>query len=156
MTEQNVPSTVTRVLILFLLFSAGLRAEDDTFENSIKDNDLRVPLLDNFPVTEIVIDGAIGAYLASEFATNFMKDVFDEPLIPSVGSGSMDHWFSDVAYNPSGGYMHYRIPELMSFVMPIGTGIYFGFEAVTTWILGKSLIEGDINGDHKFFAFMEA
>jgi membrane-associated phospholipid phosphatase len=151
-----VLSTVSRVLILFLLFSAGLRAEDDTSEDSTKENDSRVSLLDNFPVTEIVINGAIGTFLATEYATGFMKDVFDEPLIPSVGSGSIDRWFSDVAYNPSGGYMHYRIPESMTYVLSFGTGIYFGLEAVTTWIMGESLIEGDINGDHKFFAFLEA
>jgi membrane-associated phospholipid phosphatase len=119
-------------------------------------NEERVELLENFSWTEIAVDGALLSYSLLEQATQWETKIFDKSLMPMVGGSSIDRWFSDLAYDRSGGFLHYRIPEIYPYVL-IGTAAtYFSIEAIGTWIDSRSWIENDLNGDHKIFALMES
>ncbi|MBW2700171.1 MAG: phosphatase PAP2 family protein [Deltaproteobacteria bacterium] len=142
--------------ILWLLLPGtvkGKEAVEPAEQDSEKE---RVALLDNFSLPFLITDGALVLYSSTEYIWEYNQGIFDEPLIEPMGTGSLDRWFSDLAYDPNAGLLHHGVPEALPYVMAFGAGGYFALEAVSTWIQRESLIEGNINGDHKLLAFIEA
>lgn len=137
---------VVVVFLFLLLIQAPSRARADE----------RVPLTENFPVSEIVLIGALGvADVALFIWQDDLVEVRGEPNLDDPWSWDRD--VSDALYPGAGsGRFLGGAPDVGGqFVLPALALGYYGADAVALWTRGRSLT-GDVNADHEFLAFAEA